>query len=595
MAASKQSWIHFSTKMGASKGARNAAYRPLFEVILLQGFCYSTGLKASPNLHTGVLSKPKLFDVRGGADDIYTVRQYILAHTNENEVEAQERPLTLVEEASTSPSHLRVHYNLLPDGSLEVMRHRRLGAGVIRSRTKSASSITSTQAVKELWRRGVFKLVAGSVVRCYNGAKTLILTTFLPAGYPSSVSPEYLTYQKWNLIQDLSTNLRGILAIQAILEGMGVGRAGSTAAAAALQWITRDGASMIGGLAFTAVSAKHFGTNVKTWRLFADVLCDVGITLDMFAPLFPRHFLAIICLASVFKSICGVAAGAVNAAIQEHWAISNNIADVGAKNGAQHTVVSLMGLSLGVWLTKHVNIGNFSAWGLFFSLTFLHLFANFAAMRTLSLRTLNPSRLNVLVEEYMKQLEVRQEEVVGTGGPIIKPRTLGLSEVAKKEQLLWIPHYLHWPWGDRLRIQSGAQLQDMADEADDLLWLTTLFRQETAMISASVAYQTLGPKYDAVVNIALREDCTTEGLAKAYFQACLILHRLRYSADEIPQGKDPFLRKLYLRRVVEESLKVTQAEFNDFANALHAQGWDLGRVSLGPQNWACKWGSLLET
>jgi hypothetical protein len=55
------------------------------------------------------------------------------------------------------------------------------------------------------------------------------------------------------------------------------------------------------------------------------------ITLEMIAPLFPRQFLLLICLASVCKAMCGIAAGATNGAIVEHWARQNNIADVLAK------------------------------------------------------------------------------------------------------------------------------------------------------------------------------------------------------------------------------------------------------------------------
>jgi hypothetical protein len=39
----------------------------------------------------------------------------------------------------------------------------------------------------------------------------------------------------------------------------------------------------------------------------------VGITLDIIAPLMGTHFLAVVCIASIFKALCGVAAGATNA------------------------------------------------------------------------------------------------------------------------------------------------------------------------------------------------------------------------------------------------------------------------------------------
>jgi hypothetical protein len=89
--------------------------------------------------------------------------------------------------------------------------------------------------------------------------------TFLPAGYPTSVPDEYLTFQLWNILQDLTSNLRSILCTQKILEGMGVGRAGVTSLAATMQWIARDGASMVGGLAFTALAGSRFGLNIKKW------------------------------------------------------------------------------------------------------------------------------------------------------------------------------------------------------------------------------------------------------------------------------------------------------------------------------------------
>lgn len=54
-------------------------------------------------------------------------------------------------------------------------------------------------------------------------------------------------------------------------------------------------------------------------------------TPDMLAPLFPRYFLHLICLASVCKSLCGIAAGSANGAIVEHFSRRNNLAEVMAK------------------------------------------------------------------------------------------------------------------------------------------------------------------------------------------------------------------------------------------------------------------------
>ena len=101
-----------------------------------------------------------------------------------------------------------------------------------------------------------------------------------------------------------------LLSTKAILEGFGVGRNDVTAVQASVQWILRDGASMLGGLLFTSFSSANFGQNIKSWRLFADLINNVGITLDMLAPIFRNHFLILVCIGSVCKALCGIAAGA---------------------------------------------------------------------------------------------------------------------------------------------------------------------------------------------------------------------------------------------------------------------------------------------
>ena len=62
----------------------------------------------------------------------------------------------------------------------------------------------------------------------------LLYATFLPAGFPASLPREYLRYQAWNVVQDLSSSLRGVLCTQKILEGMGVGNAAMTSLAATM-------------------------------------------------------------------------------------------------------------------------------------------------------------------------------------------------------------------------------------------------------------------------------------------------------------------------------------------------------------------------
>ena len=150
-----------------------------------------------------------------------------------------------------------------------------------------------------------------SLKKFFANIKSGFRSTFLPSGFPSRTPEGYLRYAIWSWVQDLSTQLRGVLATQRILEGVGVGREGATALSALLNFLVRDGCGMFASLAFTAVAAPFFRTDVKRWKLFADIIVDVGITLEVAAVQAPPAlFLPLISIGSMCKAMCGVAAGA---------------------------------------------------------------------------------------------------------------------------------------------------------------------------------------------------------------------------------------------------------------------------------------------
>jgi hypothetical protein len=70
-------------------------------------------------------------------------------------------------------------------------------------------------------------------------------TTFLPIGFPEKTPGGYFEFCLWSWIQDVSTQLRSVLATQKILEGIGVGREGATALSALFNFLVRDGCGMV--------------------------------------------------------------------------------------------------------------------------------------------------------------------------------------------------------------------------------------------------------------------------------------------------------------------------------------------------------------
>lgn len=175
-------------------------------------------------------------------------------------------------------------------------------------------------------------------------------STFLPSGYPAKTPPGYLKYSVWSWIQDISTQLRSVLATQRVLEGVGVGREGASALSALMNFLVRDGCGMVATLVFTSTSASRFRSDIKRWRIFADIMVDVGITLEVAATQVPRvFFLPMISVGTMCKAICGVAAGATGGAINLHWARGSDISDINAKFGAQVGVIVAFILQDGIF------------------------------------------------------------------------------------------------------------------------------------------------------------------------------------------------------------------------------------------------------
>jgi hypothetical protein len=56
----------------------------------------------------------------------------------------------------------------------------------------------------------------------------------------------------------------------------------------------------------------------KKWRLFADVLNDMAMGLELLLSLLSSYTTYILCITTTMKAIVGVAGGATRAAITQH-------------------------------------------------------------------------------------------------------------------------------------------------------------------------------------------------------------------------------------------------------------------------------------
>lgn len=235
-----------------------------------------------------------------------------------------------------------------------------------------------------------------------SSVRELFLKTFLPIGYPNTVKPEYLEYQLYDSIQALCSYLRGILCTHALLVSAGVGSENASAVAAAITWVTRDGVGMISSIVFGTYFSVSFGVYVKEWRLFADVINDAAQILDIMTQFFPRQVhVYILSLSAIFKTMCGISAGATKLCVTNHLCLAQNAADVSAKEGSQETAVSLIGLLVGILVAKFIGTETIYAMVIFAVLTVVHVYANYRAVSCLRLETINRPRCAILVQEAL--------------------------------------------------------------------------------------------------------------------------------------------------------------------------------------------------
>ncbi|CAA6667359.1 unnamed protein product [Spirodela intermedia] len=239
-----------------------------------------------------------------------------------------------------------------------------------------------------------------------------IVEAFIPEGFPDSVTSDYLPFQIWDSLQGLSTYIRSMLSTQALLSAIGVGEKSATVLGATFQWFLRDFTGMLGGILFTFYQGSNLDSHAKMWRLVADFMNDIGMLMDLISPLWPSALIAIVCLGSLSRSFTGVASGATRAALTQHFSLENNAADISAKEGSQETVATMVGMALGMLLAQVTRGRRLVIWLSFLSLTVFHMFANYMAVRCLSLTTLNDERSWLLLKHFMKTGEVLSPQQV---------------------------------------------------------------------------------------------------------------------------------------------------------------------------------------
>ncbi|XP_068750402.1 RUS family member 1-like [Montipora capricornis] len=406
-------------------------------------------------------------------------------------------------------------------------------------------------------------------------------SAFLPQGYPESVSKDYLEYQVWDTMQAFCSSITGTLATQAMLKGYGVGDENATALAATMTWILRSGTGMVGSILFAWIQGSNLDCNAKKWRLFADILNDASILLEMLSPNFKAYFTLLACMSSISKAIVGVAGGATRAAMTQHQARRDNMADVAAKDGSQETLVNLLALVSGLVITPMVSGNVGLTWTLFFIFTFLHLYANFRAVSSVIMETINIPRLHILVTEFL------------TSGLIMTPQ-----EVSSREPVIF-----GVGTGESLKIHLGTEFTSVVKSAADFDAALPSSKQCQYIMKLDLSKK----RNSGSIHVVLHEDSSAFDHLQSCFQACVLDYvlRTRPSSRKVlidSDGSQRAMEALYNFWWYEKRLPMdcswdlvalahnfTIQAFPTFAKGLGEAGWITSRTHLGLDEWRAVW------
>ncbi|KAK7294689.1 hypothetical protein RJT34_17580 [Clitoria ternatea] len=252
----------------------------------------------------------------------------------------------------------------------------------------------------------------------------------LPAGFPGSVSNDYLQY----MLLQFPTNVTGWICHTLVTSSLlKVCQSCPTAAtAAAIRWVSKDGIGAVGRLFIGGRFGNLFDDDPKQWRMYADFIGSAGSVFDLTTQLYPAYFLPLASLGNLTKAVARGLKDPSFRVIQNHFAISGNLGEVAAKEEVWEVVAQLVGLALGILILD--TPGLVKSYGVlsltWLSMRCLHLWLRYESLSVLQFNTINLKRARILVKSHVLHstvpgcVDCNREENILAWSQFMKPKII---------------------------------------------------------------------------------------------------------------------------------------------------------------------------
>ncbi|XP_022151586.1 protein root UVB sensitive 5 isoform X2 [Momordica charantia] len=377
----------------------------------------------------------------------------------------------------------------------------------------------------------------------------LIKDFILPAGFPESVSDDYLQY----MILQFPTNITGwichTLVTSSLLKAVGIGSfSGTTAAAsaAAIRWVSKDGIGAVGRLFIGGRFGNLFDDDPKQWRMYADFIGSAGSIFDLATPLYPNYFLPLASLGNLAKAVARGLKDPSFRVIQYHFAVSGNLGEIAAKEEVWEVVAQLLGLALGILILDTPGLVNSypvlsMTW---FSMRLLHLWLRYQSLAVLHFNTINLKRARILVRAH-----------------IVHNKVPGTVDCNTEENILL------WEKFTRPAIIFGVSLEEMMGgerSSSTVMELLKLYAKEKYILMLNTQDK------DLKVSVSFKVGATSMSVLRSIWQTYWLDEHWHASASIMAQ--------------LARSLSEMEDKFNEFMQLLEGAGWNTHQLSLKVPN-----------
>ena len=378
---------------------------------------------------------------------------------------------------------------------------------------------------------------------------------------PDHVTPDYYNYTKWRVLQRLISATVSVFGTRALLLALGL-KTERVGLAATFNWIQKDAFGKFGRIMWASKMGRRFDSDAKRWRFRSSLLYAAGTGLEVLTYIFPAAFLLLATIANILKQMSMLTSSATRNAMYKSFAgDSQNLGDITAKGEAQIAVVDLLGILLGIFLSKSIGTAQIGMGVAYILLSCVDVFAIYNEIRSVVFSSLNLERGAMVVKGFVAQ---------GAEG-IPTP-----NAASRQEYIFWNPASIDTSIF-RTVSQTGCSLDELHKVREAFPATEHFLVTWSPSVGTSIVLNTSANHNDilrALLTWAYFNQAWEEGQGAAQMQK----QRHAWSAEEQEVEDRRQERALAALKTAHDQARSAEA---GFLQALAAKGWDMRHTVFG--------------